>query len=137
MSIEVRFPGGLAVDAFVKGRLIHTDQPAADGGGESGPSPFDIFLASLATCAGYYAVRFCRERSIPTDGLALAMDTERDPASHLVSDVRIRLTPPEGFPEKYLPALVRAVDQCTVKKHLAHPPQVESAVTPALRLVTS
>jgi putative redox protein len=30
---------------------------------------------------------------------------------------------PAGFPEKYRDAVLRAVDQCAVKRHLARPPQ--------------
>ena len=71
MEILVTFPGGMRVDAQAGAHLIRTDQPASAGGDASAPAPFDLFLASLATCAGYYVLAFCRARGIPTDGLAL------------------------------------------------------------------
>ncbi|HEX3531204.1 MAG TPA: FAD-dependent oxidoreductase [Thermoanaerobaculia bacterium] len=71
MSLKVTFPGGVAVNAEYKGQIIHTDQPREHGGGGTAPTPFDLFLASLGTCAGFYALRFCQERSLPTDGLGL------------------------------------------------------------------
>ena len=55
-EIKVAFSGGLRIDAEYRGFLIKTDQPVADGGEGSAPAPFDLFLASLATCAGYYAL---------------------------------------------------------------------------------
>ena len=77
MSMEIRFPGGVAVEAIHAGMTIRTDQPVKAGGEGTAPSPFDLFLASIGTCAGYYALRFCQERDLSTEGLGLTMDWER------------------------------------------------------------
>ena len=125
MPMEIRFPGGVAVEAIHAGMTIRTDQPVAAGGGGTAPSPFDLFLSSIGTCAGYYALRFCQERDLPTDGLGLTMDWERSAETKLVSKIRIAMNLPDGFPEKYRAAIVRATDQCSVKKHLVHAPTIE------------
>lgn len=125
MPMEVRFPGGVAVEALHAGLTIRTDQPAAAGGGGTAASPFDLFLASIATCAGFYALRFCQERGLSTEGLGLAMTWERSTETKLISKIRIELKLPEGFPDKYRPAILRATDQCAVKKHLVAPPEIE------------
>ncbi|HQR46574.1 MAG TPA: OsmC family protein [Thermoanaerobaculia bacterium] len=123
--MEIRFPGGVAVEALYKGFTIRTDQPVADGGGNSAPSPFDLFLASLGACAGYYALRFCQERKIPTDDLSLTLTTERDPLKKRLSTIRIEVRLPEGFPGKYEGAILRAIDQCSVKRHVVEAPAFE------------
>ncbi|HRY42988.1 MAG TPA: OsmC family protein [Thermoanaerobaculia bacterium] len=123
--MEVRFPGGVAVEAIHAGMTIRTDQPVAAGGAGSAPSPFDLFLVSLSTCAGFYALRFCQERGLPTEGLGVTMDWERSPETKLISKIRISVKLPEGFPEKYRAAILRATDQCAVKKHLVSPPEIE------------
>lgn len=125
--IILSFPGGLRVDANYKGFVIHTDQPVYEGGTNIAPAPFDLFLASLATCSGYYVLAFCVERKIPTEGLAVVMKKEKDPETHMISKVRIEITLPPTFPEKYKAAVGRAVDQCTVKRHLLKPPAIEIA----------
>ncbi len=125
MPMEVRFPGGVAVEAIHAGMTIRTDQPVAAGGAGSAPSPFDLFLVSLSTCAGFYALRFCQERGLPTEGLGVTMDWERSPETKLISKIRISVKLPEGFPEKYRAAILRATDQCAVKKHLVSPPEIE------------
>lgn len=122
MMYEVTFPGGVAVDTTIDGHTIHTDQPAPHGAG-SGPSPFELFLASLATCAGFYALRFCQERGIATDGLRVTLTPERE--TKRLTAVRIEITTPPGFPEKYREAIVRAVDQCAVKRAILEPPAFE------------
>ena len=124
-NMEITFPGGVAVEAHLDGTTIRTDQPVRHGGGGTAPAPFELFLASIGTCAGFYALRFCQERQIPTDGMNVSMGWERNPATKLISDIRIQISLPPGFPEKYRTAVVRAADQCAVKKHLLEAPAIE------------
>ena len=100
-TIEVSFPGGKRVDAKIGDTVIHTDQSVKNGGDASAPEPFDLFLTSLATCAGIYALNFCHSRNLSTAGIALTMDCERDEKRKLFSRMSLKLTLPEGFPEKY------------------------------------
>ncbi len=122
--MEVRFPGGVAVEASFKGHTVRTDQPSPLGG-DSAPSPFDLFLASIATCMGFYALRFCHERNLPTEGLGLTLTPERDQERKRVAAIRVEVRLPAGFPEKYRDGLHRAVDHCAVKKHVLEPPRFE------------
>jgi ribosomal protein S12 methylthiotransferase accessory factor len=55
MDMVVNFPGGKKVDAIYKGFTINTDQPEKGGGEGTAPSPFDLFLSSIGTCAGFYS----------------------------------------------------------------------------------
>lgn len=118
-DIEISFPGGKRVDAKVGDHVVHTDQPEALGGEGAHAAPFDLFLASMASCAGIYALGFCQSRGLPTEGLALVQRHEVDPESQLLTGVRIELTLPANFPEKYRPAILRAVQGCKVKKTIA------------------
>lgn len=135
MTFDVTFPGGVAVDATYRGHTIHTDQPEPLGR-DSAMSPFDVFFASLATCAGFYALRFCQERSLPTTGLAMRLENERDPETKRIVRSKIDLTLPDEFPDKYHQAILRAIDQCAVKKAIAHPPEIEVTIAvPELALI--
>ena len=124
-EIQVTFPGGLKVDAAYKGFVIKTDQPVHQGGEGTAPAPFDFFLASIAACAGFYALAFCRERGIPTGGAGVTMHAEKDPETKMIDKIRIELRLPPGFPEKYLRAVIKAVDTCTVKAHILKAPAFE------------
>lgn len=132
MTLQIGFRGGLAVEARYKGFTITTDQPAHAGGGETAPTPFDLFLASIGTCAGLYALRFCQRREIATEGLALSLTPEIDPATYRLVTVRLKIDLPEGFPDKYRDAIVRAAEQCAVKQAIVDPPRFETVAAPAL-----
>jgi len=123
MQMEMSFPGGLEVNAEVKGFTIRTDQPEKVGGGGTAPTPFDLFLASIGTCAGLYVFQFCQKRDVDTSQLGVSMKTIKDPETRRIATIRIDVRLPEGFPDKYIPAVRRAVDQCAVKRHILEPPE--------------
>lgn len=125
MYMKITFPGGLGVNAAFKGFTVTTDQAVEHGGGGAAPEPFDLFLAALGTCAGLYALRFCQQRGIATQGLGLTLATERDTEGKRLALVRLEIELPAEFPEKYREALIRSVDQCAVKRHILVPPRFE------------
>jgi putative redox protein len=131
MDMQIYFPGGKRVYADYGGFTIETDQPARGGGDGSAPAPFDLFLASIGTCAGIYALGFMQQREIDPAGAKITMRTHRDADAGLISRIDLELTLPAGFPDKYRDAIVKAMDLCTVKKHLHKPPAfVMSTVVP-------
>jgi ribosomal protein S12 methylthiotransferase accessory factor len=115
-------PGGARVDAQIRPFTIHTDQPP----GGSAPAPFALFLASIGACAAYYVQVFCERRGIPYDAIRVRQHNERGPGGY-VEEVRITVELPPDFPPRYREAVLRAADQCTVKKHLEHPPRIAIA----------
>jgi ribosomal protein S12 methylthiotransferase accessory factor len=125
VEITVGFTGGKKVAARFDGHTVLTDQPVDNGGEGSAPSPFDLFLASLATCAGFFVMSFCQQRGISTEGIALRQNLKWDEAKHLASVISLEITVPENFPEKYRASLVNAANLCTVKRHLQSPPAFE------------
>ena len=121
-DIIVTFPGGARVDAQVGSHTIRTDQPAQGGGEDSAPPPFSIFLASIGACAGIYILGFCRQRGLPTEDVRIVQSVEVNPTTRMIGRITMEVKLPPGFPEKYRPALIRAAEQCAVKKHLEAPP---------------
>jgi ribosomal protein S12 methylthiotransferase accessory factor len=119
------FPGGKRVDASFKSYNILTDQSKDSGGQGAAPEPFDYFLASIGACAGIYVLNFCQFRKIPTDGMKLVQKMEHHPETKELVGIKIEIELPEQFPAKYEKAVIRAVDQCAVKKKILDPPRFE------------
>jgi ribosomal protein S12 methylthiotransferase accessory factor len=122
MEMTVSFPGGARVDAQFGAYTVHTDQPPHAGGEGTAPAPFSLFLASIATCAGIYVLGFCRQRGLPTDGIRIVQRSEGDSKTGMVKKLGLDIEVPPSFPERYYDALVRAANQCAVKKHIEAPP---------------
>lgn len=123
MDMKIVFPGNKKVDALYNGFRISTDQPAFGGGDGTAPAPFDLFLASLGTCAGIYVLGFCQQRGLETEGIELTQRLEFDPVRRMVSKVHLEISVPSDFPEKYRDALIKSASLCAVKKHMEEPPE--------------
>ena len=124
-EMKVIFPGGMRVDAKCKGFTIKTDQPVYQGGDGSYPAPFDLFLASIATCSGIYVLSFCQNRGIPLNDAALVMRTKRNKHTKMIDKIIIEIQLPLEFPDKYKKAVIKAVNTCSVKAHILKAPEFE------------
>ncbi len=125
MEMMIDFPGGSRVDAHFGQFKVATDQPPDS----SAPTPFALFLASIGTCAGIYVLGFCRQRSLPTDGIRIIQRMHNSPLNGMVERVELEIQLPSTFPEKYRDAVIRSAEQCAVKKHLENPPKFDITTT--------
>jgi len=123
--MRVTFPGGMRANAEYKGFTIKTDQPVYAGGEGSAPAPFDLFLASIATCAAFYVLAFCQKREIPTEEAEVVMRTEKSPETKMIEKIFIEIRLPQEFPEKYKDAVIRSVHTCAVEAHIKQAPAFE------------
>jgi putative redox protein len=121
MEMIIDFPGGSRVDAHFGPFTVATDQPPV----ASAPSPFEIFLASIGTCAGIYVLGFCQQRNLPTEGIRIVQRINHSRLTGMVETIDLEIQVPPGFPEKYRPSLIHSAELCAVKKHLEKPPRFD------------
>jgi ribosomal protein S12 methylthiotransferase accessory factor len=124
-EMRIFFPGGHKVTAEYKGFQIVTDQPVYAGGEGSAPAPFDLFLASIATCSGYYVLAFCQQRDLPLENIYLTMKTVKNRETKRIDKIIIEVHLSPDFPDKYSRAILKAIDGCAVKKHIIESPEFE------------
>ena len=124
MEMIIDFPGGSRVDAHFRGHTIPTDQPPVD----SAPMPFEVFLASIGTCAGIYVLGFCKQRNLPTEGIRI-IQRNHAAANGMVGKIDLEIQVPPTFPEQYYGALIRSAELCKVKKTIENPPSFEVTTT--------
>lgn len=129
MELEVFFEENKKVNAKINGHIIKTDQPLDNGGDNSAPAPFDLFLASIGTCAGIYVKGFCRQRGIPTENIKIIQKMNFNPDKKLVDHITIDIQVPPDFPEQYKEAVIKSANLCLVKKHFEYPPSFSTVVT--------
>jgi putative redox protein len=120
--MEIKFEGGKVVTAYTHGHVIRTDQPLDNGGSNTAAAPFDLFLASIGTCAGIYVKSFCDNRKISTDNIHIIQTTEFDKETGLPVDITIDIKLPSDFPDKYRDSVINVAELCKVKKSIAKPP---------------
>jgi putative redox protein len=125
MKYDITFGGNKKVDAHYRGFTINSDQSETGGGENTAPSPFELFLASIGMCTGFYVLAFCQSRSISTENIKITQTVIRNDATHMVEKVMIDVTLPPDFPEKYKTAVIKTAQSCSVKKFLDSPPEIQ------------
>jgi ribosomal protein S12 methylthiotransferase accessory factor len=128
--MEITFDGGKVISAHSHGHIIKTDQPLDNGGGDTAPAPFDLFLASIGTCAGIYVKSFCDNRKIPTENIRIIQKTDFNKETGLPVNITLDIKLPPDFPEKYKASVINVAELCKVKKSIATPPVFEIITSP-------
>ncbi len=124
LEIDVELAGRLQVNATIAGFEIKTDQKPEEGGDDTAPDPFQYFLASVGACAGYYVAKFCMSRDIPVENIKIKERVIPDMTGY-VDTIEVDIVLPPDFPAKYRDAVLRAANQCMVKKTIENPPEIE------------
>jgi len=125
--VRVAHLGGDRFDINIRGHIIRTDQPVGDGGEDTGPTPTELFIASLAGCVAFYARRYLERHSLPTEGLAVDADFEMGSRPARVARINVHLTIPDGVPTERREALLAVASHCTVHNSLTSVPEISVA----------
>ncbi len=123
--MEITLDGGKVVTAHINGKTIKTDQSLKNGGGGTAPEPFELFLASIGTCAGIYIKSFCDQRSIPAEGIKIIQSVVFDLEKRVPSRIKLDIKLPADFPAKYKAAVINAAELCLVKKTINSMPEFQ------------
>jgi putative redox protein len=123
--MEITFDGGKVITAHLNDHIIKTDQSVKSGGQNSAPAPYDLFLASIGTCAGIYVKSFCDQREIPSENIRIIQTVKFDSQTRLPDTIKLEIQLPADFPDKYKTAVINAAELCAVKKTINNPPKFE------------
>jgi putative redox protein len=124
MEATVRYLEGVKFNIAVRGHSVVCDQPAENQGTDAGMAPPEFLLASLASCAAYYALEYLRARSLPTADLRVRVDAGKLKQPARLGDFRIEVTTAPLEP-RHEEGVLRAVKSCLIHNTLLHPPSIE------------
>jgi putative redox protein len=127
MEATVQYLDGVKFNVAVRGHSVVCDQPLENKGDDAGISPPEFLLASLATCAGYYALEYLRARSLPTGGLSVHVSAGKLKQPARLGEFRIDVVTPSLEP-RHEDGVLRAVKSCLIHNTLLHAPAIEVIV---------
>jgi uncharacterized OsmC-like protein len=127
MEIRIQHLGDVKFAATARGHQILCDQPPANGGADSGMTPPEFLLASLGTCAGFYAAQFLKNHGLSQKGLEVVVRAEKAAAPARLGSFRVEVLAP-GLAPEHEAGMMRAVNACLIKNTLAQPPAIETVL---------
>ena len=129
MEITVEHLGSVQFEIRTRNHSIISDQPAKDGGFDEGMTPPELLLASLGSCAGYYAAEYLRKNKLATEGTRVRVTCEKvkDPLARMTNFV-IEVDAPVELSAAQRKGVEEAVEHCLVHNTLLHSPKIELKV---------
>ena len=126
METKVLYAGGKRFEAIARGHRLVSDQPVDNGGANQGMTPPELFLASVGTCAAYYAAEYLNARNLPGEGLEVLVSAEKGGRPVRIETIDISVTAPGAdADEHHREGLRRAVGRCLIHNTLVVLPHIE------------
>lgn len=125
LEVTVDHLGAVQFEVRARQHTIVSDQPSENAGYDEGMTPPELLLASLASCAGFYAAQYLRKFKLATEGthVRVIADKVKDPVPRL-DNFRIEIDTPVELTDQHRAGVERAVHHCLIHNTLLHPPQI-------------
>ena len=127
MEVSAKYLGAAKFEVSARGHRAICDQPVDNGGSDSGMTPPELLLASLATCAGYYAAQYLNARKLPAEELQVRVNAEKALHPARLGSFQIEVQVP-GLDERHREGLERAVKTCLIHNTLLGAPTLEIVI---------
>ncbi len=133
MEVLIEHLGAVQFEIKARQHTIACDQPLENGGFDEGMTPPELLLASLGSCAGFYAAMYLRKHKLADEGTRVKVSAEKmkDPAR--MGNFLIELDVPADLSQKHRNGLEQAVHHCLIHNTLLYPPamtiEIKSAVS--------
>jgi len=124
MEVEILHRGEVKFEAIARGHRVICDQPATNGGSDTGMTPPEFLLVSLGTCAGFYAAQYLKTRSLPAHGLKIKVTAEKATQPARLGRLQIEVTAP-GLDPQHQAGILRAVKACLIHNTLLNAPAID------------
>jgi putative redox protein len=108
-----------------RSHTILCDQPADNGGEDSGMTPPEFLLASLGSCAGFYAVQYLKTRNLDDRGVEVTVTAEKLKQPARLGNFRVQVSCAVALTEDQTEGLMRSVHHCLVHNTFLTPPEIK------------
>ena len=125
MELKVTHVDGVKFEIQARSHTIVSDQPADNGGADAGMTPPELLLASLASCAAFYAVQYLKTRHLAESGVEVSVTAEKLKNPGRLGNFRIQVACPVPLSQEQTEGLIRSVHHCTIHNTLLSPPKID------------
>jgi uncharacterized OsmC-like protein len=128
LEVTVEHLGAVQFEMKTRGHVVISDQPEENGGFDEGMTPPELMLASLGSCAGFYAVDYLKRNKLSLEGTRVRVTADKAKAPARLDNFRIEVDVPAGLNEEQIKGVEEAVHRCLIHNTLTHPPKIELEV---------
>ncbi len=124
LEVSVEHLGAVQFEIKTRGLSIVCDQPEENGGFNEGMTPPELMLASLGSCAAFYAVDYLKRQKLAVDGLKVQVTATKAKNPARLDSFKIDLDVPAILSEEQVKGMEDAVHRCLIHNTLLQPPTI-------------
>jgi uncharacterized OsmC-like protein len=125
MEVYVKLSGDVRFEVAARKHSLVCDQPAENGGSDEGMTPPELLLASLGTCAAFYASAYLKKKGLPREGVEVRVTAAKAGPPARLDDFRIEVNIPLALSEADRAGVEQAVHHCLIHNTLLKPPTIQ------------
>jgi len=124
MEVQVKHADGVRFSIQARNHTIISDQPTDNGGDDTGMTPPELLLASLGSCAAFYAMQYLKSRKLAETGVEVSISAEKLKQPARLGNFRIHVTCPVPLTTEQTEVMHRSIHQCVVHNTLVSIPEI-------------
>ncbi len=124
MQVKVEQLKNVQFAIHARHHTVVCDQPADNGGFDLGMTPPELMLASLGSCAAFYAVQYLKARNLASEGVEVTVDAEKLKSPGRLGNFRVEVDCPVSLTEEQQTGMVRSVHSCLIHNTLMSVPEI-------------
>jgi len=128
LEVSVEHLGAVQFEIKARKNSVVSDQPEENGGFDEGMTPPELMLASLGSCAAFYAVDYLKRQKLAVEGTKVRVTAEKAKNPARLDQFKIEVEVPAGLSEEHVKGVDEAVRRCLIHNTLTHPPTMEIAI---------
>ncbi|HWR16257.1 MAG TPA: OsmC family protein [Terriglobales bacterium] len=124
MEVLIEHLGAVQFEIKARQHVIVSDQPADNGGYDEGMTPPELMLASLGSCAAFYAAAYLKKHGLASEGTKVRITAEKVKGPARLDDFKIEVDIPVELDEKHRAGVEDSVHRCLIHNTLLAPPKI-------------
>ncbi len=124
LEVTVNHLGSVQFEIKARGNTVVSDQPAENGGFDEGMTPPELLLASLGSCAGFYAADYLKRQKLATEGTKVRVTADKAKNPARLDNFKIEVEVAAELSEEHVKGVTEAVHRCLIHNTLTHPPSI-------------
>ena len=128
MEVFIEHLGSVQFEIKAREHTIVCDQPRENGGFDEGMTPPELFLASLGSCAAFYAAQYLHKHKLASEGTRVRIVAEKEKNPARLENFRVEIDVPVMLTEFHRKGVEEAVHRCLIHNTLLHPPKIDFTI---------
>jgi uncharacterized OsmC-like protein len=113
-KITTHYEGDMGLETVMGQHRLIIDVPTSMGGRGRGPTPSELFVASLGSCVAAFVASYCERTGLDTSGLSVDVTFQEEEDPTYLADLQVIVNLPQADCGDREDAIRRVAEHCPV-----------------------